>query len=294
MRSRDQMTRRRAKLIGAVGTVVGIIVITLARNEFAVLGANGLLHPARRPIAHTTPAGYKSVSFAGADVTLAGWWVRARTTPRRGTVVYLHGVADNRGSSIAVVDRFAARGFDVVAYDSRAHGGSGGDACTYGFYEKRDLSRVIDQIDAHPVLVIGTSLGAAVALQAAADDPRIAAVVAAESFADLRTVASERAPWFFENAVVERAFARAEALGRFRVDDVSPVAAASRIKVPVFVIHGAADVETPPAHSRRIFGSLLGPDRRLRLVDGAGHNHSLTPAVWSEIENWIDDIANKG
>jgi pimeloyl-ACP methyl ester carboxylesterase len=234
------------------------------------------------------------VGFAGADVTLAGWRVPARTAPRRGTIVYLHGVADNRGSSIAAVDRFASRGFDVVAYDSRAHGDSGGDVCTYGFYEKRDLSRVIDQIDAHPVFVIGSSLGAAVALQAAADDPRIAAVVAAESFADLRTVASERAPWFFENAVVHRAFARAEELGRFRVDDVSPVVAASRIKVPVFVIHGAADVETPPAHSRRIFASLLGPGKRLRLVDGVGHNHSLTPAVWSEIEHWIDDIATKG
>jgi hypothetical protein len=32
----------------------------------------------------------------------------------------------------------------VIAYDSRAHGESGGDACTYGFFEKEDLRRVLD------------------------------------------------------------------------------------------------------------------------------------------------------
>jgi dipeptidyl aminopeptidase/acylaminoacyl peptidase len=30
------------------------------------------------------------------------------------------------------------------------------------------------------------------------------------------------------------------------VDDVSPVAAAAKITVPVLLIHGAADVDTPP------------------------------------------------
>ena len=70
---------------------------------------------------------------------LKGWWFHARPARAR-TVVYLHGVADNRGSSVGIADHFLARGFDVVAYDSRAHGESGGDACTYGFYEKQDLA----------------------------------------------------------------------------------------------------------------------------------------------------------
>jgi dipeptidyl aminopeptidase/acylaminoacyl peptidase len=40
------------------------------------------------------------------------------------------------------------------------------------------------------------------------------------------------------------------------VDDVSPVRAAARITVPVLLIHGAADVETPPAHSERVRAAL--------------------------------------
>ena len=225
----------KVKLAGCAVVVLAMIVGPMIRGQLAMIGANGLLHPSRRTLDAANRPDYESVSFAGADVRLAGWKVPSRTE-WRGTLVYLHGVADNRGSAATAVERFAQRGFDVVAYDSRAHGASGGDVCTYGFNEKHDLSRVIDQLDRGPVVVMGTSLGAAVALQAAADDARIAAVVAAESFADLRTIASERAPWFFDRAVVERAFGLVEQLGRFHVDDVSPVVAASRIRVPVFVM----------------------------------------------------------
>ena len=91
---------------------------------------------------------------------------------RRGTLIYLHGVADNRASGAGVIERFRKRGFDVVAYDSRAHGESDGDACTYGFYEKQDLRRVLDSVGVGPIVLVGCSLGAAVALQLAADEPR--------------------------------------------------------------------------------------------------------------------------
>ena len=235
------------------------------------------------------PPGCSPRDFVADDVTLRGWHCAA-IGRRRGTVVYLHGIADNRGSSAGVVQRFTPRGFDVVAYDSRRHGESGGEVCTYGFLEKRDLRRVIDTLtERGPVITIGTSLGAAVALQEAAADARVAAVIAAEPFSDLRTVATERAPWFLPPPIVRKAFRIAEQRGGFLVDAVSPMDAARTIRIPVLLIHGADDVETPPAHSHRIFAALAGP-RRLLLVPGAGHNQSLFgPGVWSEIERWIDE-----
>jgi len=48
---------------------------------------------------------------------------RFRRPPRQ-YIVYLHGVADNRTSSTGVIERFGRLGFDVIAYDSRAHGDS--------------------------------------------------------------------------------------------------------------------------------------------------------------------------
>lgn len=268
----------------AGGTV--LLILALAFIEGPSIAAGGLLHPARVAWYSTKPAGCVDREFAGDGVTLRGW-LCAAAAERQGTVIYLHGVADNRSSAIGVIDRLRRRGFDVVAYDSRAHGESGGDVCTYGFYEKRDLARVIETLEPGPVVLFGNSLGAAVAIQAAVGNPRVIGVVAAEAFSDLRTVATERAPRVLPNLLIGRAFRVAEDRGRFEVARVSPVEAAASLRIPVLLIHGADDVETRPDHSRRILSALVGP-KRLVLVPHAGHNQSLNgPGVWSDIEQWL-------
>ena len=237
------------------------------------------------------PSTCEDATFRGDGLELKGWRCHG-SAPRRGTIVYLHGVADNRTSGVGVIERFGKRGFDVIAYDSRAHGESPGDACTYGFFEKRDLYRVLDGVHPGPIILVGTSLGAAVALQEAAEDRRVRAVVAAETFADLRAVATERAPFFFTPGIIARAFRIAEQQGHFEIDGVSPVAAAARLKIPVLLVHGAADSDTPPDHSRRAMAALAGP-KRLILVPGARHNESLRGEVWTEIERWLDEILSR-
>jgi pimeloyl-ACP methyl ester carboxylesterase len=265
------------------------IVLALAASQAPSVAAGGLLHPARRQPRATAPANCVDREFAGNGVALHGLHCRA-TLPKRGTVVYLHGIADNRDSSIGVVRRFTAQGLDVVAYDSRAHGASEGNLCTYGYYEKEDLRRVIDTISPGPLVLMGTSLGAAVALQEAATDDRVFGVIAAEVFSDLETIARERAPSFFPGPLIAEAFRIVEQRGAFAVRDVSPVRAATTIRVPVLLIHGEDDVLTRPDHSRRVFAALAGR-KRLLLVPGAGHNESLRhPTVWSEVERWLDDV----
>jgi uncharacterized protein len=272
-----------------IATALAAAVIVVGALSLAPsIAAAGLLYPERRTVVAAIPAACSNRDFEGDGVTLRGWHCTA-AGKRRGTVVYLHGIADHRGSSAGAVDRFTRKAFDVVAYDSRRHGDSGGDVCTYGFLEKRDLRRVVDGLPPGPVVLMGSSLGAAVALQEAAADPRITSVVAAEPFSDLRTVATERAPWFLPPAVVRKALQVAEQRGGFLVDAVSPMEAARAIRAPVLLIHGADDRETPPAHSQRIFEALSGP-RRLLLVPGAGHNQSLNaPAAWVEIERWVEE-----
>jgi pimeloyl-ACP methyl ester carboxylesterase len=281
------MARSLSRSLVAVGVVVAAAAGTWG-NHVAIpaWGANALLHPGRRILEPAVAARYETVRFTGDGVDLEGWRVPA-LGPRRGTVVYLHGVADNRGSALGAV-RLTRRGFDLVAYDSRGHGGSGGDACTYGFYERRDLRKVIDTLPAEAVVLMGTSLGGAIALQAAAEDSRIRAVVALESFSDLATVAAERAPAVMTRGAIRRALAIAERIGRFQVAEVSPADAARRLTIPVLLVHGESDRETPPSHSERIFEALAGP-KRLLLVPAAGHNQSLNASTWAEVERWIDE-----
>ena len=275
------------RTLGLGAATIIVIAAALLWQQLPGIGAGALLHPSRHTARNGPPPGCTDATFAGVGVTLRGWTCTP-PDPARGTIVYLHGNANHHGSAEGVIARFLPRGFRVVAYDSRAQGASDGDACTYGFHEKTDLRRVIDTLPAGPVVLFGTSLGAAVALQEAADDPRVTTVVAAETFSDLRTVATERAPFVFTSGSIDRAFALAEQLANFRVDEVSPVRAALRIKAPVLLIHGADDVETPPAHSQRVRAALTSPSE-LVLVPGAGHNQALNGAgVWSRIEAWIE------
>lgn len=278
--------RWRWGLIGLTLIVVGALGV--AQSQLPAVGANGLLHPARRGVTATPPATCQDEVFKGDGLNLRGWRCHA-SRARRGTLIYLHGIADNRSSAVGVIERFGKRGLDVVAYDSRAHGESEGSICTYGFHEQRDLHRVLNTVQPGPIILLGTSLGAAVALQEVPTDPRVTAVVAAETFSDLRTVAAERAPFFFTASLIDRAFRIAEQQGHFDVDSVSPLAAAAQIRVPVLLVHGAADSHTPPDHSRRVLAALAGP-KRLILVEGARHNESLRAEVWDEIERWIEEV----
>jgi pimeloyl-ACP methyl ester carboxylesterase len=265
-----------------------LLLIGLAACLLPTIGAALILHPVKRHVLSTPPSECYEVTLQGEGVNLRGWRGQA-VGDRRGTVIYLHGLADNRTSGAGVMERFRRLGFDVVAYDSRAHGESDGDACTYGYHEKEDLRRIIDILDSGPIILIGGSLGAAVGLQAAAVDRRISAVIAAETFSDLRTVVIERAPIFFTRNSVNKAIKLAEQKGSFYMNAVSPVLAARTITAPVLLIHGASDSATPPEHSRRVFESLSGT-KRLILVPGAEHNESLKGSIWNDIVLWVDTI----
>jgi hypothetical protein len=248
-------------------------------------GASGLLHPVRRPVTSNPALGHRDVAFVRDGLTIRGWLFHAKAPPRGITVVYLHGIGDNRESGTWIAERLVERGFDVLTYDSRGQGASDGSACTYGFHEKGDLRRALDEVGAKRAVVVGASLGAAVALQAAPQDSRIIAVVAVATFADLASVARERAPLLASGAQIEEAFAIAEREGRFRVAGVSPVLAARWITVPVLLVHGAQDHETGVHHSRQVLDALAGP-KELLLVEGAGHGDALGLA-WHQIEEWI-------
>jgi alpha-beta hydrolase superfamily lysophospholipase len=265
--------------------VLAVILLGAGWWQAPQIAAGALLYPMRRPVTGPPPEGCRDETIDGEGVRLSAWRCPAAET--RGTLVYLHGIADNRAAAAGLVGRYRTRGLDVIAYDSRGHGNSTGEICTYGHFEKADLRRVIDTAARPPILLVGASLGGAVALQAAADDPRIAAVVAIDVFSDLRTVARERAPFVLTDRLIDDAFAIAGARGGFRIADIDVAAAARRVRQPVLLIHGADDRETRPDHSQRVYAALAGP-RELLLVPGAGHNQALSSAdVWTRIDTWL-------
>jgi fermentation-respiration switch protein FrsA (DUF1100 family) len=212
-------------------------------------------------------------------VRLSCWLVKCKKA--RGTVIYLHGVGDCKIGGIELSAFLFSLGYNVFLYDSRHHGESGGKYCTYGFLEKHDVSTVIDYLQQREDLtvgkigVFGTSMGAAVAIQAAAIDARIASVVAEASFTTLRSIAVDyqrrliKLPWHFLRNV---AFARSQKVAGFKARFVVPVEDVKKLRCPILFVHGLDDTFIDVQHSKELF--RLAPEpKELLLIDGANHNN---------------------
>ena len=205
---------------------------------------------------------------------------------QHGTVVYLHGVADNRESSVGIIRRFVPRGSPSSRTTAVRTATPPGTRAPTAISNETISSRILDTVATGRIVLVGRSLGAAVALQDAAHDPRVTAIVAIAPFSDLKDDCDRtRACPLHERHHRPRVRARrggrpfpcrrGQSGGRRALD-----------YAPVLLVHGAADVDTPLAHSERILAALTGP-KRLLLVPGIGHNERLPDSTWDEIERWV-------
>lgn len=257
-----------------------------------VVGPVMLLHPHRRlveyyrrrtSILHPSDLRlpYEEITLRTAEgLPLSCWFVRAPGRPR-GTVVVLHGVSECKIVGLPLAKRLHDRGYHVFLYDARRHGDSGGSFCTYGFYEKHDVSTVITHLERRPdvetgrIGVMGASMGAAVAVQVAAVDPRVAAVVAESGFATLRSVFDEyqkrmiKIPFHFLRNLVIR---RSERMAHFKASAVSPLEAVRSVHVPVFFLHGTEDTLIRHTASELLYRNANDP-KELWLIRGARHDN---------------------
>jgi len=209
---------------------------------------------------------------------LAAWLV-----PRPGApaVVLLHGYPADKADMLPIAASLGPR-FTVLLLDQRYFGGSEGRLTTLGFMERRDLARAVDFLAARgfgPVGVFGFSLGGAVALLAAAEDPRIRAVAAYAPFADLGLLGQELYAWLwllkYPLVGLTRVWSRL-----FLGHDITrptPVEAAARLTIPILLVASREDEQIPFAHAERLRDALAANPRAEFLLMARGRHGELPP-----------------
>lgn len=265
-----------------------LLTVTLT---LLLIGPTILLQPARRkadfykkfkhPISpEELDLTYEEINvITNEGIKLNSWLIKS-TTQSRGTIIYLHGVGDCKIAGIPFAKFFRDNGFNVFLYDSRRHGESGGDYCTFGFYEKHDLIRVIDYLESRKDLdttkigIFGSSMGAAVAIQTAAIEKRIEAVVSENSFSTLRKIFDDyqkrivKIPFhYLRNFVIKRS----EVMAKFKARDVSPLQSIADVHIPILFVYAKFDKHINYKYSIQLYENTDEP-KELFPIENASHN----------------------
>lgn len=278
-----------------------LILLAIAAGLLMLLLTALLVREARRPPRHT--AGYalgRGLPCDPGDLNMAHeeWWLdrpggarlpvweigteqgtegqRDQGTEGTGggglTAVFIHGWGQSRIDMLARLDPWPALCRRIVLYDLRGHGDAEEGLSDLGYHEEEDLVALLEQLGEGPFLLVGHSMGAVIAIHAAAAGRPVArqiiGIVAYGPYCDfhrslrgrLQVAGLPRRPitdlamlWF--------------RLWRIRHRPTDRAAAA--LPCPLLVVHGSDDIVAPPAEAERIVAAA--PDAQLHRVDGAGH-----------------------
>ncbi|HEX4124833.1 MAG TPA: alpha/beta fold hydrolase [Tepidisphaeraceae bacterium] len=230
-------------------------------------------------------AHYEPVTFTSADgIRLSGWWIPAMRShltdghgpanPGRQTVIFCPGIGADQASQLFLVRDLVPNGYNVLSFDFRGTGQSGGQFSTFGDLERLDVLAAVHWLrQTHPrqstrIFGLGESTGAAALLAAAADPgpdgQDIDALAVYNPYANLRSeIQSQctlRGGWGLGFLVAQAALPLAGWQLGTNLADFSPTRAAEQIwPRPLLVIGGTADGVIDFEQSEKVFGNAQPP-----------------------------------
>jgi len=202
----------------------------------------------------------------------------------------------DRGYAL-LAQRFCQAGFITLIFNFRGTGRSEGNLDILGW--SRDLHAALDflydlgEVDRSRLCLLGFSGGAAVAIYAAAHDPRVSLVATCACPADFRSLAHRETP--------SETIQRFRQIGAIRDEDfpssteewqrgfetVTPIKWIDKISPrPLLLVHGDADELIPLEHAHRLYRKAEEP-KELKIIPGAGHRMRLEEAAMASIQDWL-------
>jgi dipeptidyl aminopeptidase/acylaminoacyl peptidase len=237
--------------------------------------------PARRLVVPTLE------TFAGRDgLALTGWLYRAPSHLKEAgpAVLSLHGgpEAQERPVFDQQHQMLAAAGMTVFAPNIRGSSGFGREFVhaddvhgRYGAFA--DVLAAAEHLvtegiaDADRIAVTGRSYGGYLTLASLAFSPGVfAAGIDICGMSDLLTFFRDSDPWIAAAAVSKYGHPEQD---RALLADISPLASADRIDVPLLVVHGEHDTNVPVGESRKVVAALQALDRPAEYLELSGEGH---------------------
>lgn len=223
---------------------------------------------------------YEPVCYSTEDrILLRGFWFPADRSKR--TIIMLHGYAGSLDPDLRYVPHLHSAGFNILMFDFRAHGRSGGLLTSMGALERRDVKAAVKFVKMRGsdwIGLLGFSMGGRTALISAPQIPEIRALI------------SDGGPLRLSTAVVQELHRRkisypvACILSRmmliggsllsvqnlFKIDPYN--AAKDLVNIPVLLINGERDLYTSKYEIEKVMRDA-GPNTELWSVPEAKHRN---------------------
>jgi hypothetical protein len=279
----DQATRRPRRWLGSawrvvrvllVGYLLALLVMSFFEDSFIFVPSNYAEDDWRPPGLE-----FEEAHFQAADGTrLHGWYV-----PHPGShaaILFLHGNGGNithRAFPLRMLHDRA--GASVLIFDYRGYGRSQGRPSAQGVLADARAARkwlaAREGCRQGDLVLMGESLGGAVAVQLAAADGA-KALVLESTFSSLPDVAAHHFPWL-----------PVRWLMRTRFDSIGRIAA---YHGPLLQSHGPADTIIPFALGRRLFDAANEP-KQFITIPRCDHNDSRPPWYYDELAKFLTRVA---
>lgn len=208
--------------------------------------------------------------YTSDGIKLDAWFIPHKTSKK--SVIICHGYPMDKGDVLQLTS-FLAKDFNLLYFDFRATGRSGGFFSTGGAREVRDIDAAVELLKSRglgeAIGAFGFSMGAATVLLSR--NPAIRARALDSPFADL---AEEMDYVFSSFGLLRRPLlfvmkGWSMVLMGVNINSVSPARAAAVLKTPLLIVQGDADTQVPPENALRI--KAANPAAEVWLIKGGTH-----------------------
>ena len=234
---------------------------------------------------------YRDVITQSSDGnTIHAWYIPSKNGA---AVILLHGYKSDREELLEEAAILAKHDYGVLVASVRAHDINEGELITFGLKEMPDIHAWVnvlqEQEEIETVGMLGNSLGGSMAIQYAAKNEDIKAVVAHSAFSSMRDTINTSVEYFtglpaFPFVSIIRFWAEQEIDGD--IDDIDATKWIGNISPrPILILHSLSDIVISPESGEQLFAAASDP-KELWQVDGVEHAHFDT-ALPDEFENKV-------
>jgi len=257
-----------------------VIVYMLVTVVMMIFEESLIFFPMRYPDGFWRTEGLpiEDAQFDASDATRLHGWYMPHNDPRA-VVLFCHGNAGNVTHRIETLRALHRRvGASVLIFDYRGYGKSEGKPNERGVLADARAARKWlagrEGIAESQVVLIGRSLGGAVAVDLAATDGA-KALVLESTFTSIPDLAAHYYPWL-----------PVRWLMRTRLDSASKIAA---YHGPLLQTHGNADTTIPFEFGEQLFQAANEPKQFITLP-GLDHNDPQPPDYFDELTTFLGGI----